>query len=842
MKKIIALAFLLAAFSTSSYAKVNDGFILVEGGTFLMGNDYGHFNERPCHSVTLNSFYICDHEVTQAEYKAIMGENPSQCVGDKLPVEKTSWYDAIEFCNKLSAKNGLTPCYSLNGKTSTDSWGAKGSAWDAVTCNFTANGYRLPTEAEWEFAARGGNKSQGYKYSGSNNISVVAWTGDTRGSEMPEVKTKAPNELGIYDMSGNIAEWCWDWFGDYSGDNQTNPRGALSGNGRVCRGGNRLYNENACRIENRTKEIPPDCAEWDLGFRIVRSDGSKPMPTSSTLAYKAKSLTKSADFVFVEGGVFQRGSEQGRDNAKPVHYVTLASFYICNHEVTQAEYEAVMGKNPSHFSGADKPVEQVTLYEAFTFCNKLSELEGRTPCYYLDEQGSLLNQGNIEWYCDFTADGYRLPTESEWEYAARGGAKSKGYIYSGSNNIGDVACYEFNSGFWTKLGEYLDYNKNGGTTHEIKQKRPNELGLYDMTGNVCEWVWDNYTTYTEDNLTNPKGPIAWRSARISIGSISRGGNYCSTDNEDHRPAVYARYIDKCSLKSSGVGFRLAYSDFKKDLTKEIAKAQQEISQRPENKNLPAGFVCVEGGTFKMGSDYGDKDEKPVHNVTLNTFYMCEHEVTVDEIQALTEGTDMSWEGAVSYCNLRSIKEGLTPCYSYMGKTNPASWSADREKMGEEFRNKIVCDFSANGYRLPTEAEWEYAARGGNKSRGYVFSGSNSLYNVAWCSPAYTGFLSIQTGMAHEELHDIKTRLPNELGLYDMSGNRSEWCWDCYGDYHAENQSNPTGPSSGRNRVIRGGGVFQAYYEIERYSYRVSDRANGMGSSDIGFRLVRTRIK
>ena len=868
MKKILSLTILIAAYATSLAARVNDGFILVEGGTFRMGCDYGLLNERPGHFVTLNSFYMCDHEVSQAEYEAVMRANPSEYVGKNQPVGKVSWYDAIEFCNKMSVKKGLTPCYSLNGKTSTESWGEKGKAWDAVVCDSSANGYRLPTEAEWEFAARGGNKSEGYRFSGGNQINTVAWTGDNRGSEFPDVKTKTPNELGLYDMSGNVYEWCWDWYADYSSDNQTNPRGAASGDGRIIRGGSFWHNDHACRVINRCNPIPPEDAHSYTGFRMVRSDGGKHMPTSSTPVPKAKSLTKADDFVFVEGGVFQRGNEQGRDNAKPVHYVTLASFHICNHEVTQAEYEAVMGANPSLFSGTKNPVEQVTLYDAFLFCNKLSELEGRTPCYYLDAEGSTLNQGNIEWFCDFTADGYRLPTESEWEYAARGGVKSKGYTYSGSDNINDVAWYVSNSGAFTNIDGYYDYNPNGGTTHEIRQKRPNELGLYDMTGNVSEWVWDNYTKYSDENWTNPKGAKAWRSTKVSIGSVVRGGNYRSNDDDKSNPAVYARYTEKCSMKSDAIGFRLAHSESKKDLTKEIAKAQQEALQRPENKNLPEGFVCVKGGTFKMGSDYGDPDEKPVHNVTLNTFYMCDHEVTEEEYLSVMSEEDIKqvgmyilhdpgsgkhgvgpnsprtvnhWITAVYYCNRRSIKEGLTPCYSYMGKTEPATWSSVKPKNEDFATEKIVCDFSANGYRLPTEAEWEYAASGGNKSHGYAFSGGNSLYNVAWITPAYSDQFSISGRLANPQIHEVKTRLPNELGIFDMTGNLLEWCWDIYGEYNGENQTNPTGAASGQERVLRGGGVFPNFAFVGLYSYRICDRESRKNSEDIGLRLVRSRI-
>jgi formylglycine-generating enzyme required for sulfatase activity len=157
------------------------------------------------HQVTLSNYYIGETEVTQALWSAVMGENPSNFKGDNRPVEQVSWNDCQTFISKLNA---------LTGKN-----------------------FRLPTEAEWEYAARGGSKSQGYQYSGSNNLSAVAWHADNSGNQTHDVKSKSPNELGIYDMSGNVWEWCQDWFGSYSSNSVTNPTGAASGSYRVFRGG-----------------------------------------------------------------------------------------------------------------------------------------------------------------------------------------------------------------------------------------------------------------------------------------------------------------------------------------------------------------------------------------------------------------------------------------------------------------------------------------------------------------------------------------------------------------------------------------------------------------------------
>ncbi len=224
--------------------------VRVEGGTFTMGctseqGDCWNY-EKPAHSVTLSSYYIGKYEVTQGLWKTVMGSdnNPSEFKGDSLPIERVSWNIIVnEFIPKLN---------KLTGKT-----------------------YRLPTEAEWEYAARGGNKSGGYKYSGSNNIDDVAWYGyyskekiGTSGKTTNPVGTKSPNELGIYDMSGNVWEWVSDWYGDYSSTAQADPTGPPSGSYRVFRGGSWNYDARNCRVSNRIINIP-DRSNFFIGFRLV---------------------------------------------------------------------------------------------------------------------------------------------------------------------------------------------------------------------------------------------------------------------------------------------------------------------------------------------------------------------------------------------------------------------------------------------------------------------------------------------------------------------------------------------------------------------------------------------
>ena len=223
----------------------------VRGGTFTMGatseqgSDAKSY-EKPAHKVTLSDYYIGKTEVTQALWEAVMGKTVSQIaseygwvtcgVGDNYPMYYISWYDCKEFISKLNV---------LTGKT-----------------------FRMPTEAEWEYAARGGSKSRGYKYSGSNRPGDVAWYGGYWGGKTHEVGTKRPNELGLYDMSGNVWEWCGDWYANYTSNSQTNPKGPQSGSYRVYRGGSCLMPPRCCRSSIRI-DSDPSFRFIDLGLRLA---------------------------------------------------------------------------------------------------------------------------------------------------------------------------------------------------------------------------------------------------------------------------------------------------------------------------------------------------------------------------------------------------------------------------------------------------------------------------------------------------------------------------------------------------------------------------------------------
>ncbi len=257
--------------SSTLYVTVPEGMVLVGKGSFTMGDEFGDLWDgcRPAHKVTLTyDFYIGKYEVTFNEYdafcNAIGGNKPKDEGWGRgiRPVINVSWWDAIAYCNWLSEREKLPKAYDEKGNF-LDKDGR------VTTDPSKVVGYRLPTEAEWEYAARGGSKSKGYKYAGSDNVNDVAWYYQNSGSKTQEVGKKAPNELGIYDMSGNVWEWCSDWFGNYSSSAQTNPYNN-SGSLRVFRGGSWVSIATYARVASRDSRSPTYTYN-SLGFRIART-------------------------------------------------------------------------------------------------------------------------------------------------------------------------------------------------------------------------------------------------------------------------------------------------------------------------------------------------------------------------------------------------------------------------------------------------------------------------------------------------------------------------------------------------------------------------------------------
>ena len=659
---------------TISSGNIPKGFVKVKGTTITGTEEWTPTSNVfvSGRTITIPDMYVCDHEVTRGEFKEVMGTDPStanaydkdgnKLTGDAVlnnPINDVNWYDAIAYCNKLSLKENLTPCYSVSGVTDWENLAyssiptTSDTNWDAAVCDFEADGYRLPTEAEWEWLARGG---ENYFYAGSNTIDDVAWyEKNTSDTGTREVKTKKANGYGLYDMSGNVYEWCYDWADDWYGTS--------SGSTRVYRGGFWGRSDYGCQVSYPGGGMIPNFGKPSHGFRVVCSsskgnsgtpvmqtvaipefsiasgavdsgtevtiscstegakiyyttDGSEPT-ASSTEYTSAISITEavtvkaiavkdgmnnsavaSVSYTISSGNIpvelvkVKGGTVTGKSNTNNYdgvfiegRTVTLSDFYMSKYEVTKAQYKAIMEDTTLNTLGItadpsystlqpktyvmaageedyERPVENVTWYDAVYFCNLLSQKEGLEPVYTINntetstarissagasgnERVSIKYISSATVTADHTKNGYRLPTEAEWEYAARGGDPSKAvwdYTFSGADT---AAGTRYNSSRNTGLDAvgWSCYNIcNGGTTtstkptsgtagygtHQKGLKAPNALGIYDMSGNVWEWCYDWYSiSVSTGEETDPLGSSSGPGRGLRGGSWYDGAYFAS---------------------------------------------------------------------------------------------------------------------------------------------------------------------------------------------------------------------------------------------------------------------------------------------------------------------------
>ncbi|MDO4585390.1 MAG: formylglycine-generating enzyme family protein [Planctomycetia bacterium] len=492
-------------------------------GEFMMGSpedELGREEGETQHRVTLTKgFWMLETEVTQEMWKSVMGNNPSHFKGSNLPVERVSWEDCQDFCQKLRSQG-------LN--------------------------VQLPTEAQWEYACRAGTTTSlnnGKNITTSkvdicDNLDEVGWYlyGGMDSRSHP-VGQKKPNAWGLYDMHGNVLEWCQDWSGDYPSGSVTDPTGPTSGTYRVSRGGCWLNSVRFCRSAPRCN-FRPSARNNYLGLRLIlqteeakQAAEKREEEARKRAAEEAKSLVDLSNqtsgleagtrivgriygvecaFRWCPAGEFMMGSPEGdlrRKKNKTQHRVTLTKgFWMLETEVTQAMWESVMGYNPSHFKGSNLPVERVSWENCQDFCQKLRSLG--------------LN--------------VQLPTEAQWEYACRAGTTTS--LNSGKNITSeDGDCSNLNEAGW--------YRKNSDDeTHPVGQKRPNAWGLYDMHGNVWEWCQDWYGDYPSGSVTDPTGPTSGTYRVIRGGSWRNFAERCrSAIRLDCTPTV----------RGNNLGLRLA---------------------------------------------------------------------------------------------------------------------------------------------------------------------------------------------------------------------------------------------------------------------------------------------
>jgi formylglycine-generating enzyme required for sulfatase activity len=472
--------------------------IWVKPGTFLMGSpasEKDRENDETLYTVTLTEgYWLGKYEVTQAEWERVMGSNPSEYKGADRPVEEVSWTAVTSFCDKLTALErsaGRLPA---------------GMA------------YQLPTEAQWEYACRAGTKTA-YAFgdgltSGQANISGGP-------GETTAVGKYPANGWGFHDMHGNVWEWCADWYGDYPTGAARDPVGPAAGSIRVYRGGSWNFTADYARSAIRSRNVPAFSFDL-LGFRLSLrpADEAEPqvqVPEKPRVAVSVKAGTAftirdlGLDMLWVKPGTFEMGSSSGSSDETP-HMVTLTQgFYLGKHEVTQAQWEKVIGSNRSRIKGVNLPVTNASWTAVTSFCNKLTASErtaGRLPAGMT----------------------YQLPTEAQWEYACRAGTKT---------------AFSFGNSLTSRQA-----NISGGPrkTTDVGSYPANGWGFHDMHGNVWEWCADRYRNYPTGAARDPVGPA------IGSSRVERGGSWLSKAFLA-RSAYRFRLVPASSLYN--LGFRLS---------------------------------------------------------------------------------------------------------------------------------------------------------------------------------------------------------------------------------------------------------------------------------------------
>ena len=891
----------------------------INPGTFMMGSPEGeeerYEDESPWHRVTLTKgFWMADTQVTQELWIAVSGrKNPSHFEGGTNPVERVSWEDCEKWISKLCEHHA-----SLK--------------------------ISLPSEAQWEYVCRAGSTAAYCFGDDPQELLKYSWFEENSKSKSYPVKQLLPNGWGLYDMHGNVWEWCRDWYGAYEKSTQLDPTGPAKGTSRVIRGGSWVsparVPRSACRGGYRS-----GYRGYYLGFRIagsaleaepseramlpeadpgtergssaqVRVRDTEPVGDSSEIGFwkSRKKPEWVSDFGrddyglwcefqvprhdgkgvvtqrmrWIKPGTFVMGSDASTKKLwigdETEHEVTLTQgFWMADAPCTQGLWMGVgTRENRSRFQGFSNPVERVS----WEYC-----------------QAWLKSLGKVHPLMQPT-----LPTEAQWEYACRAGSTSA-YCYGDSEE---------------ELEMYAWYEKNGGgKTHPVGAKLPNAWGLYDVHGNVWEWCHDRFKNFTKSSVTNPIGPSKG-SARVV-----RGGSY---GNSARALRSACRFGNHLGYQYDYLGFRIASSalgaepseramepeaepgterarigsaeldygflrsidlDATGETTAEDQFTEIEVNaytsirvvsdqegyqfDRLEKPNWAVEFGhdsyglysvfevepekgqpvrqrlrWIPPGKFVMGSakgrDYGRGDEGPEHEVIItqgnwlfdtpctqglwmalmgkNPSYFPDPERPVERV---------GWEDAVGFA--QRLNEWF-------------------EKRNSKSRGKKVLGWNELSFRLPTEAEWEYACRAGTQTETYlgdleILGDANAplLDRIGWYggNSGQEYDLEQSDSLEQEWLADrqypdkvggtrkVSKKEPNGWGLYDMFGNVWEWCEDWYGEYSAERITDPTGSSEGALRVFRGGG-FGSPARYLRSACRFRD-APGYRSFTLGFRLL-----
>ena len=566
-------------------------------GVFMQGSpedESGRNANETLHEVTLTrAFEMMKTEVTREQFEQVMDYNPSYDseVGRFHPVDRVGWFDAIAFANKLSLLKAKEPCFILSDIHCRD--GEPGNEDDyckngegihtavlelnAVESVYDCQGYRLPTESEWEYAARAGSTTAFHAGEITHLdcspidpvLSEIGWyccnsdRFDNKKYKSQRVCSKAANEWGLYDMSGNLWEWVWDWEGDYPAGPVVDPEGPATGLRKIYRGGSWRYDAHRARSAYRCRHFP-EANPWVTGFRLVRSlsvkmkpagSSASPIPSKNQKKFEierinVRKIDNNTEEAFVPAGVFTMGCERNDIDCYgdeiPLHEVYVNAFFIELYGVTNQELADYLNlENPSNECLGD-----VCVYSTHPDAKGLYE-EGGT--WFVDETFEDRPVINMTWngaaaYCGHL--GKRLPTAAEWEKAAKGA--NEHFIFPWGDSWIENACNHesngdpFESGpkpMTTPVG-YFDGSDHEGNYVTSDGRSP--YGVFDMAGNVWEWVHDYYDRfyYLENPVSgwiDPTGPV--NGTRRGL----RGGSYQDLEKNLRASELHMRSAEKYSI-------------------------------------------------------------------------------------------------------------------------------------------------------------------------------------------------------------------------------------------------------------------------------------------------------
>lgn len=837
----------------------------IPAGTFTMGSpedEVGRFNtDMSQHEVTLTqTFYIGVFECTQKQWELVMGNNPSHNKGDCRPIEYVSFnlirgtapkagsgwpiYDAVDassFMGKLQEKTGLK--------------------------------FDLPTEAQWEYACRAGTTTalnSGRNLNSEEQDSAMDEVGryiynrnDGKGGyvEHTNVGSYMPNAWGLYDMHGNVWEWCLDWWGANTNSTSpaTDPIGPLSGTYRLLRGGYWYRNAANCRSAMRSTINPSEHGNGGFGFRIVcipneilyavvdLSEGANATEYPVYYTDRAPDLNDDACRTTelwlrkIPKGTFTMGSpedEVGRFDGETQHEVALTrDYYIGVFECTQKQWELVMGVNPSNYKGDCRPVESIS----YNMIRGSSAAGGAGwPAYGHDvDIGSFM--GKLQ---EKTGLMFDLPTEAQWEYACRAGTTT---AFNSGVNLINASGEDPNM---NEIGRYCG-NVNDGkgyTEHtNVGSYRPNEWGLYDMHGNVYEWCLDWYGDYSSEAVYDPVG------VETSEYHVLRGGNWANALGGSVCRSAYRWYGKPASTWSGRTGFRIV---FMPDI---VMYTVVDLSGGPDASKYPVRCssktpnldddTCrttelwlrkIPAGTFTMGSP---KDEIG----RRENYDMAQHEVTLTKkfYVGIFECTQRQWELIMGnrpshfnnddYYATRPVEQVSFDMIRGTEANAGGGWPTYDAVDASSFMGKLQAKTGLK-FDLPTEAQWEYACRAGTTTAlnsGKNLTSEDSDPNMDEVGRYYYngGRDYSQSCTTDNGTAKVGSYMPNAWGLYDMHGNVAEWVLDWWGGgaNSTDSVEDPKGPVTGPYRRFRGG-----YSSAQAYTCRSGNRTNGGAPADIGF--------